>query len=72
MRLSIFRKLSAKEQKLEVARAKKEIASGYKELCEMGIWNDNATKELKKNGQAVLWERRKIEGEYLKSRNKVL
>ena len=55
MRLALFRQLSKKEQKKEVERAKKEIALAYKKLCQTGTWNENAGKELKTKGEAILW-----------------
>ncbi len=55
MRLNEFRQLSKKEQKKETARAVKRIGVAYKKLCRTGQWNENASKELKKSGETILW-----------------
>lgn len=56
MRLELFRNLSATEQKKETARSIERIQSAYKELCGMGKWSENSSKELKEKGNAILWK----------------
>ena len=34
----------------------KEIQKSYQELCKLGTWNENATKELKSSGETILWK----------------
>ena len=55
MRLSKFRKLSPKRQKQETEKAIEGINKAYLKLCQIGVWNKNATKELRETGEAVLW-----------------
>ena len=56
MRLNEFIQLSSAEQKKEIEKVKQKLIISYKELSDIGVWNKNASKELKKSGGTILWE----------------
>ena len=60
MRLEEFNRLSPAEQKKVYEQNLVELGEHYKELCRLGVWNENASKELKKSkGEVLLWSAKK-------------